>query len=158
MGTTLKKRAKKKNGNGNGTKIAAAFATLSRQIDTLALEASTQCAMIEEGLEDVHRNWAFPQEALEAALILARLQKTVAAAYKKFEEQAKRHREAGGGFTDGRVAISFPETSSRRPKWKEEAVALAVAAGKSEKAYIKEVEQRTTPSTLVKVKLTENAG
>lgn len=155
---TLKKKAGKRNGNGNGTKIAAEFAGLLEDLDALQLEAATKAAMISESLEGVHTNWTFPQAALQAALVLKAIKEVAEGAYKEFEKRAKGHIEAGGSFEPGKVAITFPETTRRNPKWKDEALALAELLEYNIDEYVEEVTDKYEPVTSVRVKLTESAG
>jgi hypothetical protein len=73
-----------------------------------------------------------PQFVLVEAMAFQRIGKIVGDTDKTFKDQMRLHRDKGGQFEHGSVAIDFPDNGTRAPQWKEEAAKLAetiVASG-----------------------------
>jgi hypothetical protein len=104
------------------------------------------------------------QSIMEVALMFHRIQEAAKKSYELFSEAAKVHKEKGGKFSLGRIAITFPERTERRPKWKEEAVKVAGelatvrGEGFSEEVFVQEVQAQYPATTSVSVKLVESEG
>lgn len=156
MGTVARKKPAKKAEVTNGH--------LFEIIDTTCLEASTNLTYFVEDVSRTTKSRQVTQSLLEAAVRVKRLRDEADAAYKAFEAMAKKHHEDGGSFSSGRVAITFPETVRRSPKWKDEAIKVAgeLAEERGEEFNVKEwvdmVIETYPTSTSQSVALVESEG
>jgi hypothetical protein len=102
----------------------------------------------------------FTQDMMAMKLHVDAMTEAVSAAQDRFKEVAKKHYDENGVFESGQVAISFPEQSGTRPKWKDEALLQAKqVAGLQdkpfdEKDYLKTVTAKYPATVSRSVKLT----
>jgi hypothetical protein len=104
-----------------------------------------------------------PQSVLRFRLLLERAVDVLGKLRKVVDDRLKKFHDAGGAFAAGKVAITFPMSSTRRTKWKEEAIRLAARVAELEgkefdaDAYVKEITEATVPSISHSVELVESA-
>lgn len=107
-----------------------------------------------------------PQALMRVMLWFETVGKQLGNLHEAWKAAAILHRDLGGAFEHGTVAISFPVTSKRNPAWKVEAVSqhklLLAAQGAPidesvEKAYVEAVLSTAPVSTSESVKLTLSA-
>ena len=114
-------------------------------------------------LSESRTDFAFPQAAAEAALLLKEMEDKIAEARKAFNEAAIAHRREGGSFENGRICVSFQDQERRSPSWQDVAVewakkdALARGEPFSKNDDLEAVKAQTKPTPITMVKLTENA-
>jgi hypothetical protein len=172
----VKKKGATKKAKPNGKGLAAAQAEVSnglasvkaklgakvqvRTVETLAEDVGVSLLGVQEFIESIEPGVIFPQKLLEFGVILENLGKAVTTTRKAFDAKALEHKAGEGSFEHGIVAITFPETERRSPKWKDEATdrarQLAEAAGEDfdPKKFAKEVTETYPVTVSRKVKLT----
>lgn len=105
----------------------------------------------------------FTQSRLSIALLLERIKKIAEGTYKNFRDGALAHYELSGEFEHGAIAITFPQKTSRSPKWKQETIdrareiALTEGSEFDETAFVTEVQDSYPATTSTSVKLTKSA-
>lgn len=154
----------KPNGNGkNGLASAKAKVGATVQVQTvemLVVNVGDSLTCVQEFIESIESGVIFPQKLLEFGVLLERLAASVSTTRKAFDKKALGHKDSEGDFEHGKVAITFPETLRRSPKWKDEAThrarQLAEAAGETfdPKVFNAEIIESYPTTVIRKVKLT----
>lgn len=127
----------------------------------LAAKLDLACKSFETAL--VKNSGVLTQSMMRVALILDRMEKSAKAAYDGFKGAAITHYDDSGDFEHGKIAITFPQKTSRSPKWKQEAtdrareIALSEGAEFDESAFVTAVQEMYPATTSTSVKLTVSA-
>ncbi len=154
----------KPNGHGAHPKVGEVYdAVQVHTVETLVETVDSSLVGVQEFIESIEEGVIFPQKLLEFGVILERLAASVSKTRKAFDAKALGHKDTEGSFEHGKVAITFPETLRRSPKWKDEATdrarQLAEAEGEDfdPKAFVADIITNYPPTVIRKVKLTESA-
>ena len=149
MGTVTRQVAQKRNGKSYGlTEMQNAHDDLLKAVDRLL-----------DNVEATDLNGTMPQKALASRLLLQSIEKAIKKRAEVVDARFLAH-SVDGKFETGKIAITFPQTIRRNPRWKEIAIGLRreLDGGElDEKVYVTEITEDIEPSVSTRVKLTESA-